>query len=93
MHLSIIAVHGLGGRALDTWSHENGTNLLRDLLPTKIPNAKFYTFGYNARRVNHNAVLTIDDVARQLIADLESLGDSLLQEPRQVSNPKYQSDV
>jgi hypothetical protein len=89
VYLSIIAVHGLGGRALDTWSHENGTNLLRDLLPTKIPNAEFYTFGYNARRVNHNAVLTIDDVARQLIADLESLRDSVLKEPQPVSIPKY----
>ncbi len=34
---SIIAIHGLGGDAYRTWTHENEKLWLRDFLPLQIP--------------------------------------------------------
>ena len=69
---SIIAVHGLGGRASDTWTHpDSRTFWLKDLLPDRLPGVRTLTFGYNARRLKHAADLTFADVATQLIAGIQ----------------------
>ncbi len=46
--VSIVAVHGLNGHREKTWTASNGLLWLRDLLPTKIPNARIMTWGYDA---------------------------------------------
>ena len=47
-----MAVHGLNGDALNTWTYTPKTGppvmWLRDLLPTKLPNARVMTFQYDA---------------------------------------------
>jgi hypothetical protein len=51
---SIVAVHGLNGDSLNTWTHvpEGGkgpeTLWLRDLLPGKLPNAHVMSFQYDS---------------------------------------------
>lgn len=50
-YISIIAVHGLNGDALQTWTHESANvPWLSDpsLLPGTIPNARILSWGYNA---------------------------------------------
>ncbi|KAL6240249.1 hypothetical protein RBB50_012854 [Rhinocladiella similis] len=47
--LDIVAVHGLGGDAINTWTQPKSKKFwLRDFLPQQIPGARIMTFGYNA---------------------------------------------
>ncbi|KAI1322830.1 hypothetical protein F5Y16DRAFT_25329 [Xylariaceae sp. FL0255] len=58
--MDVIAIHGLNGNAHRTWTHEtpqqrgqnpraaSSTMWLRDLLPSRLPNARIMTYGYNA---------------------------------------------
>ena len=45
---SIVAVHGLNGHRLDTWTAANGICWLNDssLLPAHFPTARIMTYGY-----------------------------------------------
>jgi hypothetical protein len=45
---SIVAVAGLAGHAIGSWSAPNGSMWLRDELPQDIPNARVLTYGYAA---------------------------------------------
>ena len=38
--VDIIAIHGLNGHRLKTWTHDNGTLWLRDLLPKTLPGCR-----------------------------------------------------
>src|SRR5277367_3733735 len=40
--VDIVAVHGLGGDAYKTWTHENGKLWLRDFLPDQLPGARIF---------------------------------------------------
>ncbi|KAK4199522.1 protein SERAC1 [Triangularia verruculosa] len=64
--LDIVAVHGLGGDAIRTWTYNpkigKSTTWLKDLLPTKLPDARVMTlqydsgvFGRSAHSVRENA--------------------------------------
>lgn len=46
---SIVAVHGLNGHRHSSWTAENEVFWLKDLLPLNAPQARVYTFGYDAR--------------------------------------------
>ena len=71
---SIVAVHGLGGHAFNTWTHPGtDTCWVRDLLHDRLPGTRIMVFGYNAKRLHHNAELDFLDVAGQLIAGLTRL--------------------
>lgn len=71
---SLVAVHGLGGHALNTWTHsQSGTCWIRDLLPDRLPHIRVMAFGYNARKTRHQAELDFLDVALQLLAGLARL--------------------
>ncbi|EQB57904.1 hypothetical protein CGLO_01914 [Colletotrichum gloeosporioides Cg-14] len=52
--LDVIALHGMNlkgnsGHAENTWTHENGVNWLRSLLPRRLPFARILAFQYNAK--------------------------------------------
>lgn len=85
---SIVAVHGLNGHRESTWTDDNNVLWLRDLLPSKLLNARVWTWGYDSRThtKSHHDHLTIKklyDHARELVHDLdgERRDDSSYQRP------------
>jgi hypothetical protein len=64
--LSVIAVHGLGGHAFNTWT-EGGRLWLRDFLPSDLPKARVLTFGYDSGIAFTNSKSTLRDFARSLL--------------------------
>ena len=71
---SIVAVHGLGGHALATWTHDSTGKLwLRDFLPRTIPNARIMTFGYDSRVVGSRSVIGMMENANSLLTQLSLL--------------------
>src|ERR1700712_2200590 len=68
---SIVAVHGLGGDAVATWTHPKSKKVwLRDFLPQQIPDARIMTFGYNADAAFGQSTAEIVDHAKSLLASL-----------------------
>jgi hypothetical protein len=69
--LSIIAVHGLGGDAIDTWTHPKSKAFwLKDFLPQKTPDARILTFGYNAAAAFGQSTAEVIDHAKSLLTSL-----------------------
>lgn len=66
----IVAIHGIGGDAYKTWTHENGTLWLRDILPKSIKGARVFSFGYDAEVVLTKCQAELDDFARSLLNKL-----------------------
>ncbi|KAK4228035.1 hypothetical protein QBC38DRAFT_454589 [Podospora fimiseda] len=70
--IDIVAVHGLGGSALKTWSSKpfglygKSTLWLRDLLPAKIPNVRVMSLQYDSSVFGRSAQ-AIRDNARKLL--------------------------
>ena len=76
MRFSIVAVHGLGGHAMATWTHDSTGKLwLRDFLPHTIPNARIMTFGYDSR-VAGSVFEMMENVATSLLTQLDLSRDS-----------------
>lgn len=69
---SIVAIHGLNGNRKKTWTANNGTHWLRDLLPHDIPNARIFCWGYDARTHASSGISCqyLYDHARSLISEL-----------------------
>lgn len=60
--IDIVAVHGLQGDAIRTWTHEKSQICwLRDLLPRKIPNARVLSWGYLANTNSWGGKSTTSD--------------------------------
>jgi hypothetical protein len=69
--LSIVAVHGLGGDAIDTWTHPKSKAFwLKDFLPQQIADARIMTFGYNAAAAFGQSTADIIDHAKSLLTSL-----------------------
>src|SRR5438034_1035627 len=64
---SVVAVHGLGGDAYGTWTHENGKLWLRDFLPFQVPEARIFTYGYDSVVAFSKSSAEVDDFARDLL--------------------------
>jgi hypothetical protein len=69
--LDIVAIHGITGDAFKTWTHENGTNWLRDFLPNAFPGARVFSFGYPAEVFWSRSDGDIDSFARSLLEGLK----------------------
>ena len=75
---SIVAVHGLYGNALQTWTSEQSKALwLRDaeMLPKAIPSARILTWGYNAdvhAFLGHTSSDRVMQHAHTLVAQLQT---------------------
>ena len=69
---SIVAIHGLDGHPIKSWTAANGTLWLRDLLPEKIPRARILTYGYDAyaRGRDQLADESVYAIAQKLLVDL-----------------------
>ncbi|KAG9052689.1 hypothetical protein FS842_009401 [Serendipita sp. 407] len=50
--VDIVAIHGLDGHREHSWTADDGTMWLRDLLPDDIPNARILTYGYDTDTKN-----------------------------------------
>ncbi|VUC30279.1 unnamed protein product [Clonostachys rosea] len=69
--LDIVAIHGLGGHPIKTW--RSGKSVwLRDFLPSAIPEARIFTFGYPSKTTFAKTVSEISDFARDLLQRLIS---------------------
>ena len=71
-NLDVVAVHGLGGDAYKTWTHENGKLWLRDLLVDDLPGARIFTYGYNSAFVFSRETSTLKEYARMLLEAIRS---------------------
>ncbi|KAF7198642.1 Protein SERAC1 [Pseudocercospora fuligena] len=70
--IDIVAVHGLGGDAYETWrAQDTGRIWLKDFLPRQFEDAHIMTFGYNSR-VLSKSISGINDYARDLLEQLEA---------------------
>jgi len=66
-----VAVHGLGGDAVDTWTHPKSKAFwLKDFLPQQIPDARIMTFGYNAAAAFGQSTAEVIDHAKSLLTSL-----------------------
>lgn len=73
---SIVAVHGLDGKILDSWTSKSGVCWLTDprFLPLEIPAARVLGFGYNANTVSKEiSVGRVEDHGQSLIVGLSQL--------------------
>ncbi|KFZ13482.1 hypothetical protein V501_03683 [Pseudogymnoascus sp. VKM F-4519 (FW-2642)] len=71
--VDIVALHGLNGHREKTWTAANDVLWLRDLLPTDLPNARIFSWGYNADVFGGTHGIDqqhIYDHGRTLISDL-----------------------
>lgn len=67
----IIAIHGICGDPLKTWTHESGALWLRDFLPKDINGARVFSFGYDAEVALTRSLATLDDFARSLLNNIK----------------------
>ena len=66
--VDIVAIHGLNGHREKTWTHaESGTFWLRDLLPTALPGARIYSYGYDANVFCSRETAELRHVARDML--------------------------
>lgn len=70
--ISIVAVHGLDGHWRRSWTADNGVFWLQDLLPSKLPNARIYSYSHDSRTRGSDVPLTLDisDHGSALVSDL-----------------------
>ena len=71
-NIDIVAVHGLGGNAYGTWTHDNGKLWLRDLLLEDLPGARVFTYGYNSTFVFSRETGNLRSYARELLENVRS---------------------
>lgn len=67
--VDIVAIHGLNGHYLRTWT-EGSSNWLRDFLPEDLPTARIMSLGYDSRVAFSSSVGNIERFADQLLAYL-----------------------
>jgi hypothetical protein len=68
---SIIAIHGLNGNQINTWTEPKSKKLwLRDFLPKDVRGVRVMAFRYNATAAFENSVAGIREHARGLLGAL-----------------------
>jgi hypothetical protein len=86
--VDIIAIHGLNGHYLNTWTAVSklGTecNWLKDLLPNQIPNARIMSFGYNSAVQFSKSAASIGSFAEDLLEDIMSRRETTAEKARPI---------
>lgn len=84
--LDIVAVHGLNGHHMDSWTTKSRlgkkTMWLRDLLPERFPEARIMTFEYNAKAVTSASPHGIAENGGALIQALRNKREENVSETR-----------
>ncbi len=71
---SIVAVHGLNGKARQTWLDKlSGKMWLEDFLPEAVPNSRIMTFGYDSALAFSRSRSGIENYARDLLNRLRMI--------------------
>lgn len=87
---SVVAVHGLQGDAIKTWTHDiKQICWLHHLLPEYIKNARVLTWGYVANTNSWGGKITSSD---RILQHAETLVEEL-QNDREVSHHEQQSHM
>ncbi|KAK0622650.1 ankyrin repeat-containing domain protein [Immersiella caudata] len=77
-NVDIVAVHGLNGDRMKTWTHpDNEIMWLRDLLPTDVPDSRIMTFGYDVKIRRTKITADLMDHAKCLLLELAILRENL----------------
>ncbi|KAM0796952.1 hypothetical protein BDR22DRAFT_936987 [Usnea florida] len=72
--LDIVAVHGLMGNPSTTWTRgkdPNGKPWISDFLPSQLPHARVFSYGYDSNFVRSSSVAGIPEFAMNLLAWLK----------------------
>ena len=77
MAISVVAVHGLSGHSIETWTAPNGVQWLKELLPLRVRAARIISYGYDAKTHGHERLSqsSIGTQARELLRALTLLRD------------------
>lgn len=68
---SVVAIHGLGGDSIQTWTHrQTGVYWPRDLFPQDVADARVMVFDYNAAMAFGKSTADIADHAKDLLSSL-----------------------
>ncbi|KAG9052480.1 hypothetical protein FS842_009789 [Serendipita sp. 407] len=84
--VDIVAIHGLDGHREQSWTAEDGTMWLKDLLPDDISNVRILSYGYDADTRNFSRTST-QNIFRHAEAFAEDLSRS-----RKAADPKVETD-
>jgi hypothetical protein len=69
--VDVIAVHGLNGDALKTWTHPTTGKLwLRDFVPDSLPGCRVYSFGYPSKLMELDVRARVQDFGRKLLVSV-----------------------
>ncbi len=69
--VDIVAIHGLNGSAFGTWTHENATFWLKDLLAKDVHGARIFTYKYPSHVLFSKSKATTEEYAKTLLVDLK----------------------
>ena len=70
--IDFVAVHGLGGDAYRTWTHQNGYMWLHHI-KQHIPGSRIYSFGYDSGFAFSRGTGTIEEFGRSLLEYIRSI--------------------
>lgn len=77
MTTSIIAVHGLNGNAITTWTHEKSRMMwLETLLSVALPMSRIMSYGYDAKIYKSSSTLHIMDNASDMLSKVQAMRTS-----------------
>jgi hypothetical protein len=70
---SIVAIHGLGGHPIGSWTNKSsGVSWLTTLPPKDVPAARVMTYGYHSALQNNNSFQDLGDIAHGLVSQLRA---------------------
>ena len=72
--IDIVAVHGLMGHPYTTWTRgkdPNGKAWISDFLPSQLPHARVFSYGYDSNFVHSSSIARIPEFAMNLLAWLK----------------------
>lgn len=79
---SIVAIHGLSGHPLKTWTDKKDHLWLRDSLPSHIPRSRVLTYGYDSALKWSKSRMTLIDFAEDLLYRLKHERTALMEQKR-----------